>query len=237
MLTPFPCPVWGHCTANPDPEGTGLLCSWVLCLSLHPCVVPAVTHVLLAARQYSQFPGVNPLLVTHTNGVTTNSSGVICFHEIRSAGLWEQRWRRSNGGIFGGWKSGGWGAGGQPTAVPPWGLWAMLSPPVPRMRGSSCVPCMEDEEEFLPRQSGGVLVERSWDSCPGGCGGSLPLGCSRTTDVALRTAGSTAGDGFGLDLVVLEIFSNLNGSVLPGVRKQQGSFPHRQTLGTASKLK
>lgn len=128
QLTPSPCPDLGSLqAANPDPEGRGLLCSWVLCLSLHPCVIPAVTHVLLAARQYSQFPGVNPSLVTHTNSVTTNSGGVIRLNEIGSAGLREcQCWRGSNGEMVGGWRSGGWegGAGGQPTALPPppWGF-------------------------------------------------------------------------------------------------------------------
>lgn len=128
QLTPSPCPDLGSLqAANPDPEGRGLLCSWVLCLSLHPCVIPAVTHVLLAARQYSQFPGVNPSLVTHTDSVTTNSGGVIRLNEIGSAGLREcQCWRGSNGEMVGGWRSGGWegGAGGQPTALPPppWGF-------------------------------------------------------------------------------------------------------------------
>lgn len=213
QLTPSPCPDLGSLqAANPDPEGRGLLCSWVLCLSLHPCVIPAVTHVLLAARQYSQFPGVNPSLVTHTDSVTTNSGGVIRLNEIGSARLREcQCWRGSNGEMVGGWRSGGWegGAGGQPTALPPppWGLWASLSPSVPGMRGSSCTP--------MRGGLGGISSQKQWwcvgTAAPGGgAGGRCPWGCSRTVDVALRAVGSSGGDGLGLEPVVLEVFSDLN---------------------------
>lgn len=179
QLTPSPCPDLGSLqAANPDPEGRGLLCSWVLCLSLHPCVIPAVTHVLLAARQYSQFPGVNPSLVTHTNSVTTNSVGVIRLNEIGSAGLREcQCWRGSNGEMVGGWRSGGWEGGGlgdspllchrhpgalgiaQPISARDEGL--LVHPHAWRIR-----------RNFFPE----TVVVR-WYGCPGGgCGGSLPLG-------------------------------------------------------------
>lgn len=92
---------------------------------------------------------------------------------------------------------------------------------------------------------GGISSQTEWwcvgraelGQLPRGLRGVTAPGVFQNHGCGTSTAGSTAGDGFGLDLVVLEIFSNPNGSALPGVRKQQGSFPHRQTLGTASKLK
>lgn len=178
QLTPSPCPDLGSLqAANPDPEGRGLLCSWVLCLSLHPCVIPAVTHVLLAARQYSQFPGVNPSLVTHTVSQQTAAALSALMRldlpgsgNVSAGGEAMGRW--SGDGGQGGGRGGGWGTA-HCSATATLGALGIAQPISARDEGLLVHPhAWRIRRNFFPE----TVVVR-WYGCPGGgCGGSLHLG-------------------------------------------------------------